>query len=43
MGLAEDSACVLDATVRANEEPFVSVLLSAPRARLDRALETLAT
>ena len=43
MGLAEDSACMLDAMVRANEEPFASVLLSAPGARLDRALETLST
>ncbi len=42
MGLAEDAACVLNATVRANEAPIVRVLLSAPRARLDRALETLA-
>lgn len=41
MGLADDSACVLNATVRANEDPVVTVLLCAPRARLDRAVEEL--
>jgi hypothetical protein len=41
MGLADDSACLLNATVRANEETVVTVLLSAPRARLDRAMEQL--
>ena len=41
MGLADDAACVLNATVRANENPHVTLLLCAPRARLDRALEEL--
>jgi hypothetical protein len=42
-GLAEDSACLLNATVRVNKEPVVTVLMFAPHARLDRALEMLAS
>ena len=41
MGLDENSAGLLNATVRVNEQPVVTVLLSAPRERLDRGMERL--
>jgi len=41
-GLADDAACLLNVSIRVNEEPVVRLLLSAPRARLDAAATALA-
>jgi len=41
-GLADDAACLLNVSIRVNEEPAVRLLLSAPRSRLDAAATALA-
>ena len=41
-GLTDDAACLLNVSIRVNEEPVVRLLLTAPRARLDAAATALA-
>ncbi len=41
-GRADDAACLLNSSIKVNEEPIVRLLLSAPRARLDAAATALA-
>ena len=42
IGPAGDSACLLNVSIRVNEEPVVRLLLSAPRSRLDAAATAFA-
>ena len=42
IGPAGNSACLLNVSIRVNEEPVVRLILSAPRARLDAAAAALA-
>ena len=41
-GLADDAACLLNVSIRVNEDSVVRLLLSAPRVRLDAAAAALA-